>query len=59
MNSCFATFAFLVWEYWLGKTKKLVANSTMELAVWFTLWLGKQLLTKGKLLWIKMSNWVK
>ena len=24
-------FAFFLWEYWLGKTKRVQANSTLEL----------------------------
>lgn len=35
---------YSLWEYWLGKTKKIAANSTVELIVW----LFKRCLRKGK-----------
>ena len=38
---------YSVWEYWLGKTVKFAANSTIELVVH---------LLKGKIKWKKISS---
>lgn len=46
-NKC-CFFAYAVWEYWLGKTKKFAANSTVELAAHALAWLFRLIFRKGK-----------
>lgn len=52
MKQILFAFIFGVWEYWLGKTKIIVANSTLELFEW----LGKRLIERVKLSWKKKSE---
>jgi hypothetical protein len=44
--ACFVGYS--VWEYWLGKTKKIAPNSTVELVEWFGLRLVERYLPKEK-----------
>jgi hypothetical protein len=42
IESAALLFAYSVWEYWLGKTEKLVAASTWELIYHGMLWLKER-----------------
>ncbi len=34
MKEWFFVFGYSMWEFWLGRTKLIVANSTWELILW-------------------------